>query len=105
MSRTRRRRAATFGLYWVLRDYRWVNGSLQPIQVDPHSAKGRKDLARYHSDAGFGDYSHASAPRWYRRSLNHRDDRREEQELHRWRRNPQHEVVLPRRGRDASWYW
>jgi len=105
MSRTYRRRNARYNLDWILCDYRWDNGFLQRFALDLDSREGKKALARYSSDAGFGDYGHATAPRWYRRYLNHRADRREEQELHRWRKKPDREVVLPRRVSDAGWYW
>ena len=105
MSRTYRRRNARYNLDWVLRDYSWINGHMQRIVIDPKSHEGKKALTRYYSDSGFGDYSHATAPHWYRRYLNHRADRREEMELHRWRKNPEREIVLPRRVSDAGWYW
>jgi hypothetical protein len=105
MSRTYRRRNARYNLTWVLRNYTWINGHQQRFVLDPNSREGKKALAQYFSDAGFGDYAHATAPHWYRRYLNHRADRREEMELHCWRSNPDREVVLPRRVRDAGWYW
>jgi len=105
MSRTYRRRNARYNLTWVLRTTTWINGHQQRFVLDPNSQEGKKALAHYFSDAGFGDYAHATAPHWYRRYLNHRTDRREEMELHRWRSNPDWEVALPRRVKNASWYW
>jgi hypothetical protein len=105
MSRTYRRRNARYNLDWVLLEYTWTNGHMQRFDLDPKSREGKKALARFFSDAGWGSYSQATAPHWYRRYLNHRSDRREERELHRWRKNPDHDVLLPRRVSDASWYW
>jgi hypothetical protein len=105
MSRTYRRRNARYNLGWVLAEITCTNGCLNRTDLDPRSYEGRKALARYFSDSGFGDYGHATAPRWYRRYLNHRSDRREEAELHRWRKNPSREVLLQRRVSDARWYW
>lgn len=105
MSRTYRRRNARYNLNWVLRNYTWINGHQQRFDLDAKSREGKKALAHYFSDAGFGDYAHATAPHWYRRYLNHRADRREEMELHRWRCNTDRDVVLPCRVNDASWYW
>lgn len=105
MSRTYRRRKVPLVLIWVLRDYTWINGHIQSRAIDPTSPEGRKALARYHSDSGFGDYGHACPPRGYRRMLNRQADRREEQALHRWRKNPEHEVVLPRRVSNARYFW
>ena len=105
MSRTYRRRNARYNLVWVLHKFS-PRFSLQQVQrLDPKSSAGKKALANYYSDAGFGDYAHATPPHWYRRYRNHCADRREEQELHRWWRDPTREVVLPRRVRDAGWYW
>jgi hypothetical protein len=105
MSRTTRRLNARYNLHWVLRDTPWIDGQWQRFVLDPNSRAGKKALARYFSDAGLGDTAHATAPRWYRRSLNHSADRREEQELHRWRNNPDTKVGLPRRVSDARGYW
>ena len=105
MSRTYRRRNARYNLGWVLHKVSRRFNFPQRQRLDPKSPAGKKALARYYSDAGFGGYDHATPPHWYRRYLNHCADRREEQDLHRWRRDPAREVVLPRRVRDASWYW
>lgn len=105
MSRTYRRRNAKYNLGWVLHKFNRRFGFQQLHRLDPKMPAGKKALAHYYSDAGFGDYAHATPPHWYRRHLNHRADRREEQELHRWRRDPAREVVLPRRVRNASCYW
>ena len=105
MSRTYRRCNTRYNMDWVLRDTTRTNGFIQRFTLDPKSREGKKALARYYSDAGFGDYRHATAPHCYRRYLNHRADRREEMELHRWRKDPDREVVLPRRVSDAGWYW
>jgi len=105
MSRTFRRRNTRHNLAWVLRSTTWINGHQQRFDLDPKSHEGKKALAYYFSDAGFGDYAHATAPHWYRRYLNHRADRCEEMELHRWRSDPDRDVVLPRRVKDAGWYW
>ena len=63
MSRTTRRRNARYNLHWVLRDTQWIDGQRQRLVLDPNSRAGKKALARYFSDAGLGDYAHATAPR------------------------------------------
>ena len=106
MSRTFRRKRARYNLDWVLRKTVWANRFFDTF-IDPDSPEGKKALARYFSDAGCGSYGNGTAPRWYRRYLNHRADRREEQRLHQWLRDPeQHRdlVFLPR-VKDASYYW
>jgi hypothetical protein len=106
MSRTKRRLGARHHYAWVLRDWVWHgNGFLVRGSLDPRSIEGRKLLARYHSDAGFGDYQHKSPPHWYRRWLNKRADNEEQRELYRWHKNQEHEVPSRRRAKDASWFW
>lgn len=98
MSRTYRRKGARYNLDWVLRKTVWGNRFFDSY-IEPGSPEGKKALARYFSDAGCGTYGHGTAPHWYRRYLNHRADRREEQRLHRWLTNPKLEkdlVLLPR---------
>src|SRR5450756_1684108 len=103
MSRTYRRQGARYNLDWVLRESVWVNGSFCHTYFEPDSREGKKAMARYFSDAGCGSYGHGTAPHWYRRYLNHRSDRREEQRLHQWLRNPEsdRELVFLRRIKNA----
>lgn len=107
MSRTYRRKNARYNLDWVLRETVRVAGSFQYTYVDRHSSKGKKAMARYFSEAGCGSYGHGTAPHWYRRYLNHQADRREEQWLHQWLRNPEadRELVFLPRVKDASNFW
>lgn len=107
MSRTYRRKSARYNLDWVLSETVWINRSFCYLHFEPDSREGMKALARYFSDAGCGSYGRSTAPHWYRRYLNHRADRREEQQLHQWLRNPQQhrELVFLPRVKDASNYW
>lgn len=61
MARTIRRRKAKFNYSkWVLCDLvRDPGGFFKWVAVDRHSTEGQRKLARYHGDAGFGDYGHA----------------------------------------------
>lgn len=106
MSRTYRRQGARYNFDWVLRETCWTNRSLD-IYIDPDTSAGKKALARYFSDAGCGSYGNGTAPHWYRRYLNHRADRREEQCLHHWLSNPDanRELVFLPRVKDANYYW
>ena len=103
MSRTFRRRKTGYNYWWVCRDYCWD----RPFQYDRHSIEGRKKIALYHSDAGFGDYSHKPAPHWYRRLLNKKCTRQERAEVHLWllRGEEGFEVPKFKRVKDASYYW
>ncbi|HEY3244623.1 MAG TPA: hypothetical protein VGM03_14880 [Phycisphaerae bacterium] len=51
MSRTYRRRGERHDYDWVLRDYRWINGTPVPFLIDARSKDGRRAIARFHSDA------------------------------------------------------
>lgn len=108
MARTFRRKQAQYHLRWVLHDWQWVQDRthLVKIRIDEHSPEGRKLIARYRSDAGFGDMQHMTAPHWYRRSMNKQFNQTEKQQLSRWLKyDSAYEVPLPRRVRNASWYW
>lgn len=109
MARTIRRRKAKFNYsQWVLCDLvRDPGGFFQWVDIDRHSTEGRRKLARYHGDAGFGDYGHACPPHWYRRARNKSASNQEKQRIHRWKKlgDEQYEVPRSVRVRDASWYW
>lgn len=106
MSRTFRRKNTDWNARWALSELvrstgiRWY---WKPL--DRNSKEYAKKKAEYHSDAGFGDYGHATAPRWYRRLLNKSCVMREKQEINRFLRSPDYEVPKPRRVSDAGWYW
>lgn len=107
MSRTYRRQGARYNLDWVLRENVWVDGFFRHTYFELDSREGKKAMARYFSDAGCGSYGHGTPPHWYRRYLNHRADRREEQRLHHWLRNSDQdrELIFLPRVRDANYYW
>ena len=70
MSRTFRRKHMQHEYYWVLHDW----DSHAPyglwVRIDPRSTKGRKALARFHSDKPVT--MGGAAPRWYRKVFDHR---------------------------------
>jgi|GEM_PF-893341 len=107
MSRTIRRKHADFNYYWTLRDYVYDEeaGHWKRQSIDRHSPEGKKLLAKYHSDHGFGDYAHACPPRWYRRLRNKTSTMREKQHVAKWMKNPDYEVPKFVRVSDASWFW
>ncbi len=103
MSNTIRRKHHVYNYYrWVLRDYAF--GGMPTKCVSKKSSEGRKRLAVYHSDAGFGDYGHASPPHWYRRYMNKRMSYKEKQVVKRALKSD-FEATLEKRVRNASWYW
>lgn len=107
MARTYRRKNVPRHMIWTLYTYELEpdTDSCRRSVLDVNSREGRKQVALYRADSGFGDYAHACPPRWYRRQLNRRDARLEEQDLHRWLKDPDHEVLPRRWGRDARWFW
>lgn len=110
MAKTIRRRKAKFNYSkYVLCDLVRVPGTyrFEWVDIDRHSPEGKKKLANYHGDAGFGDYGHACSPRWYRRIRNKAASGREKQYLHCWKKLGDEQYEVPRlvRVSDASWYW
>lgn len=103
MARTIRRKNVTWNYGWVLKDWDcWISGR----RISPNSKEGKKEIAKYHSDGGFGSYSNMSAPRYYRKMLNKRNDRREQNELYHWMKDPDNAEILPRAWpKEASWFW
>lgn len=77
----------------------------QRVPIDRHSKEGKKALAEYHADSGFGDYSHACPPRWYRRMHNKRFTAKEKSSLAKWKRNGDYEIPSSFHVRNAGWYW
>jgi hypothetical protein len=47
MSRTYRRRGERHDYGWILRDYRWVDGTLVPFHIDARPKEGRRAIARF----------------------------------------------------------
>ena len=102
MSRTYRRRGQRQDYDWVLRD--WVNGALVPFFIDPRSKEGRRAVARFHSDA-FRTLR-STAPRWYRRSFDHRQRTLNARQLRRWLGEPGYDPLFDVRHRhSANWAW
>ena len=66
MSRTFRRKwGDQHDLQWALTDYIFIDGSMRRIKIDPKSKEGRKNVARYHSDAGTNRCKEPG-PSWFR---------------------------------------
>lgn len=105
MSRTIRRKNTSYNDYLTLGDWKLSNGIFQPFIIDRNSLEGKKLLAKYHSDHGFGDYSHACPPRWYRKLRNKTSTMREKQYVAKWMKNPDYEVPKFVRVSDAPWFW
>ncbi len=104
MSRTYRRRGERHDYDWVLRDYRWVNGTLVPFLIDARSKEGRRAIARFHSDACWTLRS--TAPRWYRRSFDHRLNTLYARQLRRWLNDSGYDPVFQTRHlHSANWSW
>jgi len=88
----------------VLRDCRWINGALISFRIDPNSKQGRRAIARFHSDAC--RTMRCAAPRWCRRTFDHRRRTRNTRELSRWVDDPGYDPVCDVRHRQsANWAW
>lgn len=104
MSRTYRRRRERHDYDWVLRDYRWVDGTLIPFLTEARSKEGRRAIARFHSDACWTLGS--AAPRWYRRIFDHQLRTLNARQLRRWLHDLGYEPVFQVRHRhNANWSW
>ena len=104
MSRTYRRRGERHDYGWVLRDCRWVDGTMVPFHVDARSKEGRRAIARFHSDAYLTLRS--TAPCWYRRIFDYRLGIFNARQLCRWLDDPDYDPVFEVRHRhNANWSW
>lgn len=70
MSRTYRRRGERHEYRWVLREWTFEQGYLEPVVLDRNSPEGGRAIARFHSDAQVT--MKAGAPRWFRRLFKRR---------------------------------
>lgn len=104
MSRTYRRKSGDQSdLHWVLRDrdWIWVDGDdlyqrhcVVETHVDRNSKEGKKRLAKYYSDAGT-HRCREPGPMWFIRETAQRPYRRRaNNEIRKFMRNPEHEVMI-----------
>lgn len=105
MARTFRRKNVRYHFDWVFRDWERIPGTWRRKAVYVQGDEWKRRLAHYHSDSGYGDMQHKTAPHWYRRYMNKRFDRSEQTELYRYRKDAGYEVPAPRRIRNACLYW
>lgn len=104
MSRTYRRRGERHEYRWVLREYEWAGDNLVSVYLEARSPEGRKAIARFHSDAQ--STMRSAAPRWYRRTFDHRVRTLNSRELRRWFNDPEYDPVFQARHRHAAnWSW
>jgi hypothetical protein len=102
MSRTYRRRGARHDYNWVLRDTRWVNGTLVTFRFDKRSKEGRRAVARFHSDACWTPRS--AALRWSRRIFDRQLRTMNARQLRHWCDDPSYDPMLqPRHRHNANW--
>ncbi len=88
MSRTLRRRGATYHYYWVLCDFRrHEDGSFRAVTIEPRSARGTRLLNRFHADAG-GRSLMLGAPKAFRKSFTRAMRSQHRTALERWLRRP-----------------
>jgi hypothetical protein len=104
MSRTYRRRGERQEYRWVLREWVFESDYLKPFLIDRRSAEGRRAIARFHSDAGFG--LEGGVPRWFRRIFEQRQRTSNARELRRWLADPGYDPQMNVRHRSsAKWAW
>jgi hypothetical protein len=104
MSRTYRRKHERHEYSWALREWTFESGHLQYFMLDPRSPKGRRALARFHSDAQVT--MNGGVPRWFCRIFKRRQRNADTRQLFRWFADPGYEPVMNARHRhSAKWAW
>ena len=102
MSRTIRRRDARHEYAWVLRDYDPAVRDWR--RIDARSRAGRKEIARFHSDAT--ETMRSGAPHWYRKRFKRKFNTLNDYQLRRWLNNPGYDPVFEERHmHNANWSW
>jgi hypothetical protein len=105
MSRTYRRRDARYDYYWVLlSDDDPDEPFWHRTWLDPRSKKGRRALARFHSDK---EVTMGPAPHWYRRLHTRRLRAFNRRILRNWTREPESEPVFinnHRHNANSEWW-
>ena len=104
MSRTYRRRRERHEYSWVLREWTFELGFVQPIELDRNSPEGRRAIARFHSDAQVTMES--GPPRWFRRLFKRRLRNSNTRQVLKWIADPSWEPLTTARHRNsAKWAW
>jgi len=104
MSRTLRRKNQQHDYEWVLIDWESCIPGIRSPRHDPLSALGLKVIARYHSDSQVTMSS--TAPRWYRKSYDHRLRTRNNRQMRRWLEDAEFDPVFEASHRhDANYSW
>jgi hypothetical protein len=104
MSRTYRRQNERHEYRWVLREWTFETGRIQSFMLDRHSPKGRRAIARFHSDAEVT--MKGGAPHWFCRIFKRRQRNADTREFLRWRADASYEPMMNARHRNsAKWAW
>jgi len=78
--------------------YRWAYQ-----RIDAHSKEGRKKLAEFHSDKK-DHWMNYRGPSWFHREFSQKPYKvRARRELHRYQRDPDHEVMIESKPRREYW--
>lgn len=102
MSRSFRRKNATYEYYWVLRNDIF---DVPQHRVTLHgltSKKGRKAIRKFHSDAQQTMFS--GAPAWFRKIFKKKHESFNLRQMHQWLKNPEYEPVLNIRHKHSAIY-
>lgn len=89
---------------WVLRE--WVNDESDTYafrRIDPKSVEGKKRIALYHADSDHYFYN-GIGPSWFYTLFCQKPYRqRARQELHKFKRNPEYEVLIEDKPHQIYW--
>lgn len=103
MSRTFRRKNQKHEYSWVLKDWSGLSKGKAIVCHNPKSPAGRKAIAVFHSDAQVTMIS--SAPRWYRKTHDHRRRTKNNRAMRRWLAGLADPIFDVRHRHDAHWSW
>lgn len=102
MSRSFRRKNATYEYYWVLRDDRIDMSRHRVTMLDQASKEGRRAIRKFHSDSQQTMFS--GAPAWFRKIFKKKNSSHNLRQMHQWIKNSDYEPVLNIRHKYSATY-
>lgn len=102
MSRSFRRKNATYEYYWVLRNDRIDMSRHQITLLDQDSKEGRRAIRRFHSDSQQTMFS--GSPAWLRKIFKKKNNSHNLRQMHQWIKNSDYEPVLNIKHKHSATY-
>ncbi|MEN9931246.1 MAG: hypothetical protein RL604_1493 [Pseudomonadota bacterium] len=102
MSRSFRRKNASYEYYWVLRDHSFDMSRHRVTLYEQTSEKGRRAIRKFHSDSQQMMFS--GSPAWFRKIFKKKRESYNLRQMHLWLKNPTYEPVLNIRHKHSAIY-